>query len=472
MVPSMIRGELGRLTESVRKQAKKSSSDRELIEIIRKTIHVENVYQYTRQVDGQGIPLNPHELFLHGLLKTRGGYCMTLSLLYLILGERLELPLYGVALPNHFFVRYESGSEKINIETTESGVSYPDSFYRQRFGLNSKSSTRFFLNNLNRKQTLGAYISNVGMAYYKSGKTREAIFYLKPSTKINPFSIEAHNNLANIYSETKQVEKAIGHYKLALEADPTNVASLFNLGLAYLESGNKKKATDSFLEVTHIDRSFSLAHKYLAKIYLKNKKYRDALFHFKELKRLHPEKSETDINIGMLYLKLKQYALALEIFKQAQDQFPRNAFVLGKLAETYYSMKNYDRAIEQYRYMVERFPDFLEAYVQLGWTYYIKGEIALASVWTQRGLELGQGPEKLIILASVNLGFYSVIGKNYSQAKQHYREALSSKLLKTVKDMTVDLVEAEKVFPERTDLQYFAGWIYFESGNNDRALKN
>ena len=78
---------------------------------------------------------------------------MNLSLLYLIIGDQLNLPLHGVGLPNHFFVRYGSGSDRINIETTESGATYPDSFYESRFGLKFDAKTPFFTQNLDKKQT-------------------------------------------------------------------------------------------------------------------------------------------------------------------------------------------------------------------------------------------------------------------------------------------------------------------------------
>ncbi len=97
---------------------------------LRRAVHELEHYAYTDKVDAQGVPLDSEELFMHGLLKTRKGYCMNLSLLYLIIGQRLNIPLYGVALPNHFFVRYDDGSTQINIDGTEKGASFSDDFYK------------------------------------------------------------------------------------------------------------------------------------------------------------------------------------------------------------------------------------------------------------------------------------------------------------------------------------------------------
>ncbi len=467
--PVFLRAELDRLTESARRRLKDARSGKEIIDALRETIHSEGGYRYTDRVDAQGIPVNSEELFLHGLLKTRRGYCMNLSLLYLILGERLELPLYGVALPNHFFVRYDSGTERVNIEATESGAPYSDDFYMRRFGLVTGPATRFFTQNLDKRQTLGAYFSNVGMAHYRKNRVREAVFYLEASARINEQSVEAHNNLANIYTESKQFDQAIRHYKLALRSDPNNAATLFNLGLAWLENGDKQKALESFLQVTQIDPGFYLAHEYLARLYLDGKKYWDALLHFKKLDEIDPGKFETQVNLGKVYLRLGQYAMALDTLKRGDARFPGRSEILAGLAEAYYRMEQFDRAVEKYRYLIELAPESLQAYIQLGWTYYRKGETKLASMWTERGLKQGKGPDDLITLAHMNLGFYALLEKKYTKSRSEYQQALAAKDPGSVEAMIGDLREAAQQFPRRTDLVYFSGWICFEAGQPGRA---
>jgi regulator of sirC expression with transglutaminase-like and TPR domain len=47
---------------------------------------------------------DPNDLFLHSVMDRKRGYCLSLSILYLSIGERLGLPLYGVVVPGHFFI--------------------------------------------------------------------------------------------------------------------------------------------------------------------------------------------------------------------------------------------------------------------------------------------------------------------------------------------------------------------------------
>ena len=42
---------------------------------------------------------NPEDLFLHVVLEKKRGYCLSLSVLYLSIAERLGLPMYGVVVP-------------------------------------------------------------------------------------------------------------------------------------------------------------------------------------------------------------------------------------------------------------------------------------------------------------------------------------------------------------------------------------
>jgi formylglycine-generating enzyme required for sulfatase activity/regulator of sirC expression with transglutaminase-like and TPR domain len=464
-----LRRELDRLTDKVRTKLNKVSSPQKIVDAFRVTIHDEEGYLYTDRVDAQGIPIDSAELFLHGMLKSKRGYCMNLSLLYLIIADRLDIPLFGVPLPNHFFVRYKADSTSINIEATDHGYTIPDSYYQKRANLPEQKKSDFFMSNIGKRATLGSYFSNVGMVYYKAGQAEKAVFYLDLSTKINTGSIEAHNNLANIYSETGQIEKAILHYQLALKADPGSLSTLYNLGLAHRQSGHTNKAIEAFLQVVQIDTSYGPGHQALVKLFLAKRQYFGALLHLNKLAQIDPRNFHTQIAIGRIYLRMGQPPLALQTFKRLRTQYPDKVDVLQPLAETFYRMEDFDRAIQLYRYLIEHHPNLLRAYIQLGWTHYRKGEIKLASAWTKRGLKTATGEQKLVVLAQMNLGFYALLGQSFPEARQWYRKVLNNKDSGVAVDMVKDIQDATLKFPNRPDLEFFSGWILFESGQIENA---
>ena len=464
---SPLKKTLDRLTESARQQLKGNPSPKQTVEILRKVIHKEGGYRYTDALDPAGMPVNPAELFLHGLLQTRRGYCMNLSLLYLILGERLNLPLVGVPLPNHFFVRYDSPEYRVNIEATEGGAAYPDSFYEQRFGVTKDS--QYFLTNLGKKQTLGAYFSNVGLVMYRAAKPQIAIFYLEQSANINPQSIDALNNLGNIYSELKQHDQSIHAYERALKADPGNFSTLFNLSLAYMETNAFEKAEETLLQVAQINPQYPLAHEMLTRIYLKQKKFASALLHLKIMKRLQPGQLLTELNIGSVLLEMGQADLALKYLENLQSRFPQAIEINQRMAEAYYRKKEYTKAIVQYEFVIDRAPRSIANYIQLGWIHFKLRNTAKAIEITQKGLQANPQTNRLTTLAHMNLGFYHVLEQKFDTAEQWYQKVLDADDPRSVGAMIDDLDGALKSYPDIPEINFFGGWILFQNNQKDKA---
>ncbi len=57
------------------------------------------------------------------------GNCLATSTLYALVGGALGLPIHLVVVPSHAFVRWDDGSVRINIETTNHGLRYDDERY-------------------------------------------------------------------------------------------------------------------------------------------------------------------------------------------------------------------------------------------------------------------------------------------------------------------------------------------------------
>jgi len=466
----LLRSEINQLIALVKSKLKPESTAQDTVDILKQVIHQDKGYRYTDNVDARGIPTNKDELFLHGMLKSKVGYCMNLSLLYLIIGDQLDLPLYGVALPNHFFVRYHSGNEHINIESTEFGASYPNSFYENRFGIKFEAKAPFFTQSLNKKESLGAYLSNIGMVYYQNARPQKALFYLKPSAKINTLSVEANNNLANIYGELKQYELAISQYKKALKANPSSVPTLFNLAQTYIDLSNNEKAIESFLQVIQIEPTFTQAHQQLVKIYLKKENYLGALLHLKQLTKANSNDISAQTSIAKIYNKLGNFKLALEILSPIITHTPDNIEARETLAEVFYKAGNFDNSIEEYRRILEINSKHLPAYLQLGWVYYRKGEFEMSIAWTKRGLAIGSRSDQLDSLASMNLGLYAWLNNDHEAAKKWYRKALDQESDVILDGILKDLKDTSLLFPNRTEASFYSGWVLMEVGKKKMAF--
>ncbi len=64
---------------------------------------------------------DPRNSYLNDVLERRLGLPITLSIIYLALGRRLGLPLYGVGLPGHFIVKWQDARTRIAIDPFNQG---------------------------------------------------------------------------------------------------------------------------------------------------------------------------------------------------------------------------------------------------------------------------------------------------------------------------------------------------------------
>ncbi|MEQ1681623.1 MAG: transglutaminase-like domain-containing protein [Nitrospira sp.] len=83
-----------------------------------------NRYLFTEQ-GFKGNTKNYYEIensYINCVMDRRVGIPISLSAVYLLIGQRLALPLFGVGMPGHFLVKYESDRYKIFIDCFNGGA--------------------------------------------------------------------------------------------------------------------------------------------------------------------------------------------------------------------------------------------------------------------------------------------------------------------------------------------------------------
>lgn len=135
----------------------------------------------------------PHSLYpgridlytlLPSVIDGRRGVCLGVSILYLCLAQRLDLPLEIVTPPGHIYLRFHDKDHLINIETTARGINVPSEMY---LGINTRKLPQRTM-----REVLGmAYFNHASVAwndkdyktaislYKKSAVYQEDYFYLK-----------------------------------------------------------------------------------------------------------------------------------------------------------------------------------------------------------------------------------------------------------------------------------------------------
>jgi regulator of sirC expression with transglutaminase-like and TPR domain len=83
-----------------------------------------NRYLFTEQ-GFKGNTKNYYEVensYLNCVMDRRVGIPISLSAVYLLIGQRLELPLFGIGMPGHFLVKYESDRYKVFVDCFNGGA--------------------------------------------------------------------------------------------------------------------------------------------------------------------------------------------------------------------------------------------------------------------------------------------------------------------------------------------------------------
>ncbi|MHC4704736.1 MAG: transglutaminase family protein, partial [Planctomycetota bacterium] len=189
---------------------------------------------------------DPNSLFLHTVMDQQRGYCLSLSVLYLAIGERLGLPLYGVVVPGHFFVRYDDGRMRFNIETTSKGGTASDDHYINKFNVPPGDDGSVYMKSLSKIQTLGCFFNNLGNSYSDVGDMDAALRAFEQAAEINPKLSESRANLGNIYLKKGLIREAVDQYLTALQINPNDAKTHNNLGNAYTQGNSLDLAVSEY----------------------------------------------------------------------------------------------------------------------------------------------------------------------------------------------------------------------------------
>jgi tetratricopeptide (TPR) repeat protein len=194
----------------IRAKFPKNATAAQKIETINHFIFCEQGFRFPPQsVYAKGIDLYT---FLPSVLDCRQGVCLGISLLYLSLAQRLDLPLEIITPPGHIYVRHGGGSpDEINIETTARGVHLDSTTYL--------SIDTFMLKERSIKEAVGM----------------------------------AHFNQASLYLQTNDFSKALEAYEKALTYMPEDRQIHELMGFCLILTGNIEQGK-FFLQ-----RSFTLA---------------------------------------------------------------------------------------------------------------------------------------------------------------------------------------------------------------------
>lgn len=168
-------------SETVTRMAGPSPSNRAKLNAIRTYLYESGDWNERRpfqydMTDPQGQKLSNR--LLGSYLDTRRGNCITMPILFLILADRMHLPVALSRAPLHFFIKYTDDvtGQTLNLETTSGGYPARDSWIREQMPMTDQAiANGLYLRALTRRETLAAMAAVVVEADLERQRFQESI---------------------------------------------------------------------------------------------------------------------------------------------------------------------------------------------------------------------------------------------------------------------------------------------------------
>ncbi len=230
---SRIEREIDRLATRLRPFVEGGTDARGAVAALNRLLFEEEGFVY------DPAPGNTDNYLPDRVLARRCGNCLGLTVLALAVAERLGMPLHGVYLPSHCFLRYEGGGGRINIETAEKGADWSDARYAEMFGV---TADRPYLRSLRNGEMVGVYLKSLGAALSRDGRDDEALALYRCASHCAPEVPDVPYNAGVSYQKLGRLDEAIAEYRGALSLDPAFAAARDNLGVALARQGRYREA--------------------------------------------------------------------------------------------------------------------------------------------------------------------------------------------------------------------------------------
>lgn len=125
-------------------------------------------------------------------LATRKGNCVSMPILFLILGQKLGLPVTLATAPQHMMVKYPDRSGQwLNVEATAGGFKYDSSYIRDTGITDRALKNDIYLRPLTQRESVAAMMSTLMEYYGQQGQQERRLVIADLALAIDPKNVEA-----------------------------------------------------------------------------------------------------------------------------------------------------------------------------------------------------------------------------------------------------------------------------------------
>jgi regulator of sirC expression with transglutaminase-like and TPR domain len=253
-----IRREIRRLTREARKYLRGAST-------LSKRLKQFNRFFFIDAGFGPAVEGDSAEsLLIHKVLQNRRGNCVGLAQAYLVIAQRLHLPVVAAATPTHLLVRWVDGAERVNVELLERGLGRSDAEYRQEHAIREADPSQpVFLRDLSSEEVAARIFNNRGVLRSRAGVPEEAAGDYQRAVELDPRFPAPHYNLALDLLNAGRAAEALAHLDAALALHPSDPWALNNRALVRWRLGQATEAVMDLERALAIQSEFPTARRNL-----------------------------------------------------------------------------------------------------------------------------------------------------------------------------------------------------------------
>ena len=328
--------------------------------------------------------------------------CVGLALLYVALGERLQLPLCLVSGPGHVFVQYDEGASALFIETTQAGRVFQNIDYVLEYlpfpcleldeflALDKSESLSMLLLQLANvriqegalteamsmcrralafDETNGEVYYAMGLVHSARNQALQAVAAFENAIALNPGLNEAYTGLANALYASGNLTKAILTLESATRKCPEAPVAQYNLGLILYEAGEYGRAAQAFRAYSRVMPEDPDGYNRLAFALEDLGQTDEAIEAYRKVLKLASNHRDARYNLGLLLSQEEQFAEAAAMFREAAGRWPDDADAWGQLGATQLILNDPVSAIAALRKATALAPDDSDNWRDLGQAY-------------------------------------------------------------------------------------------------------
>lgn len=195
------------MVSTLQQQFPFKSNNQEKLEALRRYLHQPGPWNDARPFsydldDPFGHNLN--NKLLTSYLSTRKGNCVSMPVLFVILGQRIGRDVTLAAAPEHIFVKYRDEAGNLyNLETTSGAEFARDVWIRQSMPMTDEAIAKGAYMRPLSKREAAVLMSNILSEFYAArNQELERAHLAQLQLKHDPISIMAVLNMASVYSKT------------------------------------------------------------------------------------------------------------------------------------------------------------------------------------------------------------------------------------------------------------------------------